>query len=60
MNAPLPATMLQLRSLIRASGELELSLAEVHSLRRANLPRGDKRLFKRGRTSLSCKHATRG
>jgi NADPH2:quinone reductase len=29
MNAPLPATMLQLRSLIRASGELELSLAEV-------------------------------
>jgi len=29
MNAPIPATMLQLRSLIRASGELELSLAEV-------------------------------
>ena len=29
MTHPVPATMLQLRSMIRASGELELSLAEV-------------------------------
>ena len=29
MTHPVPATMLQLRSMIRASGELEISLAEV-------------------------------